>query len=179
MVPYRKNYRETPTGTLRYRSQETTASSNKRIKGQELEIRTYEFLKNYGLDVTRTCDGYYNRNTQRYISTGDGGKDMIARYKEKNILVQCKNHEAEIGSPIIRQLIGCMNNKHDYGIIVAKGFNSGAKRIAESSKEKIVLATIETLGTELTKLLNNQVMEQEEEITIKNPEGNIHINFST
>jgi hypothetical protein len=96
---------------------------------REFEKETAILLNNLGIDANATK------------GTGDKGVDIVAAYRNKKVLVQCKKHKAPVGPAIVRELLGTLLSENaNLGIIISiSGFSVGAH---EAASGRILLLEI-------------------------------------
>jgi len=99
---------------------------------REFEKETAILLNNLGIDANATR------------GTGDKGVDIVATYRNKKVLVQCKKHKAPVGPAIVRELLGTLLSENaNLGIIISiSGFSVGAH---EAASGRILLLEIRDL----------------------------------
>jgi hypothetical protein len=109
-------------------------SKNKFEYWQNLTWRQFEketalLLNNLGIEASATK------------GTGDKGVDIVAAYRNRKVLVQCKKHKAPVGPAIVRELVGTLISENaNLGIIVSiSGFSIGAQ---EAASGRILLLEI-------------------------------------
>lgn len=99
---------------------------------REFEKETAALLNKLGIEASATK------------GTGDRGVDIVAAYRNKKVLVQCKKHKAPVGPAIVRELVGTLLSENaNLGMIISMtGFSVGAH---EAASGRILLLEIRDL----------------------------------
>ena len=64
-------------------TRKTAQEESNKDKGNRLEEQIYEVLTKIEQVTVKKQDGYFSKDKERYISTGDGGVNMITVMKEE------------------------------------------------------------------------------------------------
>ena len=137
---------------------EMTHGMTPQQKGQWFEQITNQILKEGGMVTTPSSAGYYDRQKEKYVLTGDGGIDISGQYKGKSFIVQCKCHKDPIPPTIIRQMAGLLLTRQDtIGIICAIEYSESARREANNYEGKIILTTLDNIISEIKETIDQLI----------------------
>ena len=152
---YRNNIKTIKTNYRKENIQEITQKMTPQQKGQWFEQVTNQILKEGGMTTTPSSAGYYDRQKEKYIITGDGGIDISGQYKGKSFIVQCKCHKDPIPPTIVRQMVGLLLTRRDtIGIICAIEYTESSRREANNYEGRIILTDLNNIVTKIKEAIS-------------------------
>ncbi|GES99703.1 hypothetical protein GLOIN_2v1472948 [Rhizophagus clarus] len=118
-------------------------SSDDETRDAELIKFVHDGLKTLGMRSIITRDSYINPVTNKAEYLDNGGVDIIAWYKEMEVLIQCKGSNNPVTTETVQELEHLLlKHVNKVGCIVSElNFNQDVINMVKASKRKIILTT--------------------------------------